>query len=224
MKSSSDPILKVQSINKSFGTTDALTNVDLELLPGEVHCLIGENGAGKTTLVKILSGIEQPDSGTIICNKEKVVIRDVNVARQLGIGVVYQHPVVFPDINVTENIFAGQQLLVNKKWLPLVDRKAMRQQVQNVLARMGVNIDPDAIMASLSIGDRQLIEIAKALAENIRVLILDEPTASLSEKEVASLFEIINKLVDQGVAILFISHRIDEIFKIGDRVTVLRDG
>ncbi len=224
MKSSSDPILKVQSINKSFGTTNALTNVDLELMPGEVHCLIGENGAGKTTLVKILSGIEQPDSGTIICNKEKVVIRDVNVARQLGIGVVYQHPVVFPDINVIENIFAGQQLLVNKKWLPLVDRKAMRQQVQNVLARMGVNIDPDAIMASLSIGDRQLIEIAKALAENIRVLILDEPTASLSEKEVASLFEIINKLVDQGVAILFISHRIDEIFKIGNRVTVLRDG
>jgi ABC-type sugar transport system ATPase subunit len=224
MKSSSDSILKIQSVSKSFGTTDALTGVDLEIAPGEVHCLIGENGAGKTTLVNILTGIEQPDSGTIVFDNAEVKIKDINVAHQLGIGVVYQHPVVFPDITVTENIFAGRQLLVHHEWLHLVDRKAMREQVQTVFTRIGVSIDPDAIMSSLSTGYRQLVEISKALSQNMRVLILDEPTASLSETEVVSLFEIIHKLVSQGVAILFISHRMDEIFKIGDRVTVLRDG
>jgi ABC-type sugar transport system ATPase subunit len=220
----SPPILKIQSARKSFGTTIALADVDLELHPGEVHCLIGENGAGKTTLVNILTGIEQPDSGTIWFQQDEIAIKDINVAHQLGIGVVYQHPVVFPDISVTENMFAGRQLLINRKWWPLVDRRAMRKEVQSVLSRMEIDIDPDATMASLSTGYRQLIEISKALSENVRVLILDEPTASLSEKEVASLFDIIRKLVAQGVAILFISHRIDEIFEIGDRVTVLRDG
>jgi len=142
----------------------------------------------------------------------------------MGIGVVYQQPVVFPDISVVENIFAGHQLIIDRKWWPFVNRKAMKKQVEDIFIRMGITIDPSAKMASLSIGDRQLVEIAKALTDNIRVLILDEPTASLSENGVEALFEVIKKLTAHGVAILFISHRIDEIFKIGDRVTILRDG
>jgi rhamnose transport system ATP-binding protein len=219
-----EPILKTCSISKSYGNTEVLSDIDLELLPGEVHCLIGENGAGKSTLVKILTGIEQPNHGNIIINHREVSIPDINVARRLGIGVVYQHPVVFPDISVTENIFAGHQLIINSKWWPFINRSAMKEQVRDVFGRMGIMIDPDAKMASLSMGDRQLVEITKALTDNIRVLILDEPTASLSEDGVASLFEIIKKLIAQGVAILFISHRIDEIYKIGNRVTIFRDG
>lgn len=219
-----EPLLEIQSVSKTFGNTDVLIDVDLALLPGEVHCLVGENGAGKTTLVKILTGIEQPSRGKIIFDHQDISVTDINVARRMGIGVVYQHPVVFPDISVIENIFAGHQLVIDPKWWPFVNRKAMKEQVQAIFTRMGITIDPNAKMASLPIGDRQLVEIAKALTDNIRVLILDEPTASLSENGVASLFEVIKKLTAQGVAILFISHRIDEIYKIGDRVTVLRDG
>ena len=224
MQADQFPALKVETVCKRFGSTEALSNVDLELWPGEVHCLVGENGAGKSTLVKIVTGIEKPDHGSILINGKTAIIDDVNAARKLGVGAVYQHPVVFPNLSVTENIFAGQQLLVNDIWWPLINKREMRHQVKRVFADMGVKISPDAVMDSLSTGDRQLVEIAKALVENARILILDEPTASLSDNEVASLFSIVRKLVKRGVAILFISHRIEEIFKIGDRVTVLRDG
>ena len=215
-------ILSVRGVNKSYGATQALRDVSLDLHAGEVHCLLGENGAGKSTLVKIIAGLEEQDSGLLLMNGKAMETASVRAARAAGVGIVYQHPVVFPDISVTENIFAGRQLRLGR-W-PVVDYASMRASVRSLFDRMGVRIDPDARMATLSTGERQLVEIAKALSEEIQVLILDEPTAALPDKEVGSLFSIVLRLAENGVAILFISHRLDEVFEIGDRVTVFRDG
>jgi rhamnose transport system ATP-binding protein len=215
-------VLSAAGINKAYGATQALRDVGLELFAGEVHCLLGENGAGKSTLVKIIAGLEQPDSGELLIRGRAIASPSVQAARAAGVGVVYQHPVVFPDINVTENIYAGRQL--RRGGWPIIDRPAMRAGVRALFERMDVGIDPDARMATLSTGERQLVEIAKALSEDIEVLILDEPTAALPDKEVASLFAIVRRLAGNGTAILFISHRLDEVFQIGHRVTVFRDG
>jgi rhamnose transport system ATP-binding protein len=217
-------ILSASNIYKKFGATEALSNVDLNLHAGEVHCLVGENGAGKSTLAKIIAGILQPDQGTLRVDGQTVRIRNVNMARELGISAVYQNPVVFPDLNVTENLFAGRQIRSRSKWLPIINRGEMLRQTSSIFAQMGVSIDPRAPVASLSIAEQQLIEIAKALLTKSKILILDEPTASLSERETAALFSIIQKLVGQGTAVLFISHRLEEVFQIGHRLTVLRDG
>jgi rhamnose transport system ATP-binding protein len=215
-------LLRASRLSKSYGATRALQDVSLELLAGEVHCLLGENGAGKSTLVKIIAGLEREDSGELLIRGKAMEAASVQAARAAGVGVVYQHPVVFPDISVIENIYAGRQLR-RGRW-PVVDLAAMRAGVQALFDRMDVRIDPEARMASLSMGERQLVEIAKALSEDIQVLVLDEPTAALPDKEVGSLFSIVRRLAESGVAILFISHRLDEVFEIGDRVTVLRDG
>jgi rhamnose transport system ATP-binding protein len=214
-------ILSVSNLNKSYGATRALSDVSLDLHSGEVHCLLGENGAGKSTLVKIIAGLESQDKGVLLIKGRTMESPSVSAARAAGVGVVYQHPVVFPDISVTENIFAGRQLR-RRRW-PVVDEPSMRATVRSLFDLMEVRIDPDARMAALTVGERQLVEIAKALSEDIQVLILDEPTAALPDKEVGSLFSIIRRLVRQDVAVLFISHRLDEVFEIGDRVTVLRD-
>ena len=215
-------VLSATSINKTYGATRALRDVGFELRAGEVHCLLGENGAGKSTMVKIIAGLEQQDSGTLLIQGKAMASPSVQAARAAGVGVVYQHPVVFPDITVTENIYAGRQLRHGR--LPIIDRRAMRAAVRSLFARMDVRIDPGARMAALSTGERQLVEIAKALSEDIRILILDEPTAALPDKEVGSLFAIVRRLAANGTAILYISHRLDEVFEIGDRVTVFRDG
>jgi rhamnose transport system ATP-binding protein len=215
-------LLSASGLSKSYGATRALQDVSLDLLAGEVHCLLGENGAGKSTLVKIIAGLEREDSGALLIRGKAIEAASVHAARAAGVGVVYQHPVVFPDISVIENIYAGRQLR-RGRW-PVVDIAAMRAGVQSLFDRMDVGIDPEARMASLSTGERQLVEIAKALSEDIQVLILDEPTAALPDKDVGSLFSIVRRLAESGAAILFISHRLDEVFEIGDRVTVLRDG
>jgi rhamnose transport system ATP-binding protein len=217
------PAIAVVGVSKQYGATLALDDVSFELPAGEIHCLLGENGAGKSTLVKIIAGLEVQDRGTLAINGIEVADGGVAAARAAGVGVVYQHPVVFPDIDVTENIYAGRPILRSER-LPIVDTRRMRDAVRKIFRRMDVRIDPATRMGDLSTGERQLVEIAKALSEDISILVLDEPTAALPEKEVASLFSIVRRLAAGGVAILFISHRLDEVFEIGDRVTVLRDG
>jgi rhamnose transport system ATP-binding protein len=218
-----EPNLQVVGISKHYGATAALTDVSFDLMPGEVHCLLGENGAGKSTLVKIIAGLEREDAGRLLIKGSELGDHGVGAARAAGVGVVYQHPVVFPDIDVTENIYAGRPIL-KRGPLPIVDSRLMRKNVRELFRRMDVRINPAARMGDLSVGERQLVEIAKALSEDVRVLVLDEPTAALPEKDVASLFSIVRRLAASGVAILFISHRLDEVFEIGQRVTVLRDG
>lgn len=215
--------LQVAGISKHYGATAALVDVSFELAAGEIHCLLGENGAGKSTLVKIIAGLERQDAGRLVVEGRELGLGGVAAARAAGVGVVYQHPVVFPDIDVTENIYAGRPLLRGGA-LPIVDTRRMRETVRALFRRMDVRINPTARMGDLSVGERQLVEIAKALSEDIRILVLDEPTAALPEKDVASLFSIVRRLAAGGVAILFISHRLDEVFEIGHRVTVLRDG
>ena len=219
----SGPALAIVDVSKQYGATLALDSVSFELPAGEIHCLLGENGAGKSTLVKIIAGLERQDRGDLLINGKEVGAGGVEAARAAGVGVVYQHPIVFPDIDVTENIYAGRPLLRGGR-LPIVDTRKMRDNVRALFRRMDVKINPTARMGDLSIGERQLVEIAKALSEDIQILVLDEPTAALPEKEVASLFSIVRRLAAGGAAILFISHRLDEVFEIGDRVTVLRDG
>ena len=208
-------------VSKRFAATAALTDVSLELLPGEVHALVGENGAGKSTLVKILAGVHQPDSGTILLDGEPIVIHGPAHSRSLGIAVVHQEPRLFPDLTVAENVFIGH---APSGRLGSIDWRGMRKAAQALFAELDVQFDVGAPVRGLSMADQQLIEIAKALSVDAGVLILDEPTASLSAHEVERLFTIVRRLRDRGVAILFVSHRLDEVFALCDRTTVFRDG
>lgn len=220
------PVLAVRGISKRFGATEALIGIDLDLLPGEVHGVVGENGAGKSTLVKIVTGVEAPDGGAVEVDGEEVTLQGVQHAQALGISAVYQHPMTFPDLTVAENVFAGRQprLTVRGRNLPVLAWRDMRGAVAEIFADLGIDLDPGGPMAALSTADQQLVEIAKALSISARVLVLDEPTASLSIREVQALFRIVRELTAQGVAVLFITHRLDEVFELADRVTVLRDG
>jgi rhamnose transport system ATP-binding protein len=215
------PRASLSGISMRFGATQALDDVSLELRPGEIHGLVGENGAGKSTLVKILAGVYQPDAGEIALDGEPVVLHGPAQARQLGIAVVHQEPRLFPDLTVAENVFLGH---APRGAFGSIDWGAMRRAAASIFAGLGVRIDPGAIVRGLSMADQQLIEIAKALSIEARVLILDEPTASLSAHEVERLFTIVRQTRDRGVAVLFVSHRLDEVFELCDRATVLRDG
>ena len=208
-------------VAKRFDATQALDDVSLDLRPGEVHGLVGENGAGKSTLVKILAGVHQPDSGAVLLDGEEITLHGPAQARALGIAVVHQEPRLFPDLTVAENVFIGH---APGGALGTIDWGAMRRQAVAIFAGLGVRMDPGAIVRGLSMADQQLIEIAKALSIEARVLILDEPTASLSAHEVERLFTIVRQTRDRGVAVLFVSHRLDEVFELCDRATVLRDG
>lgn len=217
-----DPILKVRGINKSFGRAQVLTDVDLDLCGGEVHALVGENGAGKSTLTKIISGLYPADSGDIFLDGDQVSIPSPSVAQNLGIALIHQEPLSFPELDVAENIFIGRQPLREKGGL--VDWPAMYREAARILAELGVNIDPKRKVRGLSIADQQMVEMASALSQNARVLIMDEPTAALTPSEVAQLFTIVRRLRGQGTCILFISHRLEEVFEISDNISVLRDG
>ena len=214
------PVIELRGITKRFGPVEVLIDIDLSLHGGRVHSLAGENGAGKSTLVKILGGIHQPDSGRILKDGLEATILDAADARRQGIAVIHQHPAIFPDLSVAENVFVGRQ----PRRMFGIDWAAMTGKARELLSRLRIDIDVRMPVKMLSIAERQTIEIAKALSIDARVLVMDEPTSTISSREVDRLFEIVEGLKKQGVAILFISHFIDEILGLGDEVTILRSG
>ena len=211
----------MSGIGKSFPGAVALAGVDLELRRGEVHVLLGENGAGKSTLMKILSGALRKDQGVISLEGHEVEISGPRHARELGIGIIYQELMLVPELSAAENVFLGREPL---RFPGLIDRRAMVREAARLLQELGAAFDVGAPTRQLSIAQRQLVEIAKALSLNARILVMDEPTSALTEREAGALFKMIRRLTAQGVSVVYISHRLDEIFEIGDRVTVLRDG
>jgi rhamnose transport system ATP-binding protein len=214
-------LLEAASISKSFAGVRALTRVSFDLYAGEVHALVGENGAGKSTLIKVMTGAEQPDAGTLVVSGHSVPHMTPATARSLGIAAIYQHPALFPDLTVAENIALA--LDAGSAWRP-IDWAARRRRAIELLQRVGVALDPDRLVDSLSMPEQQIVEIAKAIGADARVVIMDEPTAALTDREVDSLFDVVRRLRDHGVGIVYISHRLDEVFTLADRITVLRDG
>jgi len=217
----SHSLLQLTSVTKSFGAVRALKGVSFDLRAGEVHALLGENGAGKSTLIKIITGAHQPDGGSIEIQGQRVAQLTPAAAHQLGIACVYQQPALFPDLTVAENIGVR---LEKVRALARVDWPARRARAAQLLQRIGANISPDAEVRSLSMPEQQLVEIACALGAGARIVIMDEPTASLTQKEVELLFAVVRELRLSGVGVIYISHRLEEIFALADRVTVLRDG
>lgn len=215
------PLLCLNSISKSFGGVTALRDVSFELLAGEVHALVGENGAGKSTLIKVISGAHAADSGTLEINGKVVERNEPSLAKALGIAVIYQQPALFPDLTVAENI--ALRLELPEPWR-IIRWRHQRRQAMELLERIGADIPADALIRDLTMPEQQLVEIAGALGANARILILDEPTASLSEREVERLFQVIARLRQSGVGMIYISHRLEELPLVADRVTVLRDG
>ena len=213
--------LVLSRVVKSFGAVVALRSGSLTLDRGSIHALIGENGAGKSTLVKIIAGLYRRDSGEFLLDGESVDFTSTAQSKAAGIAVIYQEPTLFPDLSVTENIFMGRQP-TNR--IGRIDRKAMRQEASEIFQRLGVGLDPERVTEGLSIADQQIIEIAKAISLDAKVLIMDEPTAALSGVEVERLFAVARSLRDEGRALFFISHRFDEVFALCDTVTVMRDG
>jgi rhamnose transport system ATP-binding protein len=208
-------------VNKSYGAVHALRDGNIALRSGEVRALMGENGAGKSTLVKVLGGVIRRDSGEMRVDGQPVDFHSPHDARDAGIAVIYQEPTLFPDLSIAENVVMGYHPLGGLK---RIDRRAMHQRVQGLLDRLGVRLDPERPVRGLSIADQQIVEIAKALSFDARILIMDEPTAALSGPEVERLFNVTRTLREQGAAVLFISHRLDEVFTLCDTATVMRDG
>ena len=216
-----DAVIGLKDASKAFGGTLALRNVTFDLRSGEVLALLGENGAGKSTCVKMFAGVYQPTLGHVVLDDQPAVFGSPLDAQRSGIAVMHQHPGLFPDLSVAENVFMGHM-----PQLPsgAINRAAMRQETASLLASVGLRIDPDARLGVLRTSEQQLVEIARALSQNARVLIMDEPTAALSQREVVRLFQVVRDLKQRGVAMMFVGHRMDEIFTISDRIAVLRDG
>ena len=215
-------LLEVRGIEKSFPGVRALSGVSFDVRPGEVHALLGENGAGKSTLIKIVSGVYQPDVGSILVNGKQVDFSTPDDARRAGVATIYQELLLFPELSVAENIFLGHAPLAG---VGRIDWRAMRAEAARLLASLEIDdLAPDQIVGALTVGNRQRVEILRALSQDARILIMDEPTAALTESDVTRLFDVVRRLKQRGVGIVYISHRLDEIFAIADRVTVLRDG
>src|SRR6185312_170266 len=209
------PVLVLRHAAKSFGAVQALVDGSIELNPGEVHALVGENGAGKSTLVKILAGVYQPDAGALLADGREITLHGPAAALAAGIAVIYQEPALFPDLSVAENMFIGRQPLASAR---RIDRRAMRTEAAAIFARLGVQLDPARIARGLSIADQQVVEIGKAISLEARVIVMDEPTAALSAAEVDRLFDVVRTLRAAGTAVLFISHRLEEVFALCQRV------
>ncbi|MFV0528012.1 MAG: sugar ABC transporter ATP-binding protein [Lachnospiraceae bacterium] len=214
-------VLQMTDIKKSFSGIYALSGIDFSLELGEVHALLGENGAGKSTLIKVLGGIYQPDSGKIEINGKEVHIHGVPEAREQGIGIIHQEIVLVPYLTVAQNLFLGREAVTK---VGTVDFEGMNRRAQQMIASLGVAIRADSLVADLTIAQQQMVEIVKAVSFNGKIIVMDEPTSSLSNEEVEQLFEIIERLKEQKVSIIYISHRMEELFRISDRVTVIRDG
>ncbi|WP_420151514.1 sugar ABC transporter ATP-binding protein [Spirosoma sp.] len=221
MTANQDYILQVRDLTKTFGGIRALNNVQLNLRRGEVHALMGENGAGKSTFMKILSGLESSDSGEILLNNIPLDNKTVRDAQRSGISMIHQEILAVPELTVAQNIFLGRE---PRNWFGWVDEQRSNQQAEELLAHMGASINARAKMKDLSVAAQQMVEIAKAISNNAQVLIMDEPTSALSHKEVDVLFSLIDELKKKGVAIVYISHKMDEIRQLADSITVLRDG
>ena len=213
--------LELRAVSKAFGPVVALRSGTLRVQPGSIHALVGENGAGKSTLIKIAAGVHRRDGGDMLLGGESVDFGSTAESKAAGIAVIYQEPTLFPDLSVTENIFMGRQILGPGR---RIDRQAMYAEAQDLFRGLGVDLDPRRPALGLSIADQQIIEIAKAISLDARVLIMDEPTAALSGVEVERLFTVARRLRDEGRALVFISHRFDEVFALCDTVTVMRDG
>jgi rhamnose transport system ATP-binding protein len=213
--------LELRDVAKSFGAVVALRSGRLTLRSHSIHALVGENGAGKSTLVKVIAGVYQRDAGEFLLDGQPVDFASTAQSKAAGIAVIYQEPTLFPDLSVTENVFMGRQPTGR---FGRIDRAGMREEVVGLLARLGVRIDPDRPAEGLSIADQQIIEIAKAISLDAKVLVMDEPTAALSGVEVERLFAVARSLRDEGRALVFISHRFDEVFDLCDTITVMRDG
>ncbi|WP_035294443.1 sugar ABC transporter ATP-binding protein [Clostridium sp. KNHs214] len=219
---SKTPILKMENISKSFPGVKALDNVQLSAYGGEVLGLLGENGAGKSTLMKILSGVYKKDEGKILIEGQETEITGIKDAESKGITIIHQELSVLPNLTVWENIFLGNEKF--NKVSRRISKKLLKERSLDFLNQIGCNIDPDTLVRDISVGEMQMIEIAKALTKNASIIIMDEPTTALTDVETKNLFTVIKKLRDKGIAIIYISHRMEEIFKMCDRITVLRDG
>jgi rhamnose transport system ATP-binding protein len=218
---SHNPIFSLRGISKHFPGVKALDNVELDLYPGEVTALVGENGAGKSTLVKVMTGIHIPTNGDLLLEKNKIELKTPDCARKLGITAIHQETVLFDELSVAENIFAGHHLKTTSGRL---NWKAMEAETARILQEIDAPLDPQAILKELSIGQRHMVAIARALSFEAKIVILDEPTAALSHREIEDFYQIVRRLQAKGCAIMFISHKFDEIFEIADRFTVFRDG
>ncbi len=214
------PVMEARAITRRYGGTLALDAADFRVRAGSVSALIGENGAGKSTLVKILAGVERPTSGTLLLDGQPVELRSARDADRRGIGMIHQELSLFPDMNVAENIFAGR----NIARFGLVSKRKQEDSARELMGRLGHALDPRETVGNLSLGHQQLVEIARALARRVRVLIMDEPTSALSASETRVLLAVIRDLKSHGVGVVYISHRLEELLEIGDYVTVLRDG
>jgi ABC-type sugar transport system ATPase subunit len=214
-------MLQLREISKSFPGVQALTRVDFSVVAGEIHALVGENGAGKSTLTKIIAGAYQPDAGQIELDGGPVRWASPAEAKRRGVHVIYQELVLFPNLSVAENVFLGNE---RRNAFGALDHRRTAIEARDILGRLGAHIDPGALVGELSVADQQMVEIARALVSNVKLLILDEPTAVISGREVELLFERLRSLRSAGVAVVYISHRLDEVFELSDRVTVLKDG
>jgi len=215
------PMLRLEGVAKSFGPVAALRSGTLVVERGSIHALVGENGAGKSTLVKVVGGVHRRDAGVVELDGEPVDFTGPAEAKAAGVAVIHQEPASFPDLTVAENIFLGREPLGRFR---RIDRRAMREGARDLFRRLGVDLDPDRPAEGLSIADQQIVEIAKAISLDARVLVMDEPTAALSAAEVRRLFTVARGLRDAGCAVVFISHRLDEVADLCDAVTVMRDG
>ncbi|WP_277884442.1 sugar ABC transporter ATP-binding protein [Escherichia coli] len=218
----SETFLQMKHITKRFPGVLALNDVQFTLRRGEVHALLGENGAGKSTLMKILSGVYQPDEGEIIFEDKPVSFSDPLSAQNVGITIIHQEFNLFPELTLEENIFIGREFCKKNRWR--LDEKQQRQATIEILQKLNLAIKPDTLVADLTVAQQQMVEIAKAISVNARILIMDEPTAALTETEIESLFRVTRLLKEQGTGIVYISHRLEELALIADRATVMRDG
>ncbi|WP_219415678.1 sugar ABC transporter ATP-binding protein [Pseudonocardia nigra] len=217
----SDALLRMEGITKAFGGVPALRGVDFDLRPGEVHALMGENGAGKSTLMKVLAGVHQPDAGTIRLDGEAVTITSPRRATDLGVAIIHQELNTVPDLTVAENLALGAE---PRTRFGSLDRRRVLDDASTKLERIRASVDPRLPMRRLSVGQQQMVEIARALAEDARILVLDEPTAALSSSEARQLFALIDEMRASGIGLVYISHRMEEVWELADRVTVFRDG
>lgn len=215
------PLLRMEHIHKSFPGVHALDDVHFEVLPGEIHALVGENGAGKSTLMKLLSGAYQRDQGTIYWHGAAVEIESPRKSQEIGISTIYQELMLTPELTIAENIFLGREPALS---FGRVDKKTMAAESARLLALLDLPLNPATPVKQLSLAQKQMVEVAKALSHKAQLIIMDEPTSSLTDHETVKLFEVSRSLKQQGVSIVFISHRLEEIFTICDRITVLRDG